>query len=188
MRKRRHRELEELTQGHTAGKWERRDRTSQSDPKPVLWDTRWAAIAVERHGHAGRPGTGGLRKLGGEGGPSEAKRPSRLHKGCKLILSPLPGQGEQVSSSSAPSSSAGPSVRWAPWGLRLGVTTGRFEALTLCSVIVHQMWYFMSFNSCTIDNFTAEGGQPLQFLDHPAPRVGDGLGKALGGNKGKTTV
>lgn len=54
------------------------------------------------------------------------------------------------------------------------------EALTLFSHCVPGVVYFLSFNPCIIDPFTAEGGQPLYFLDLPlALRVGDGMGQVL---------
>lgn len=93
MRKWWHREVEGLTQGHTAGKWENWDRTHQSGSGSVLWATRWTATAVERHGHAGVSSGWGLEEAAWrsrrEQGPREAMGPSRLHKGCDLTHLPL---------------------------------------------------------------------------------------------------
>lgn len=49
----RNREMEELSQGHTAGKWENWDRPSAAGSGSVFWNSRRTAIAMERHGRAG---------------------------------------------------------------------------------------------------------------------------------------
>lgn len=108
----RNREMEELSQGHTAGKWENWDRPSAAGSGSVFWNSRRTAVAMERHGHAGvsRLEEAGRRRSRRRTGAKGGKGTFQTAQGVQAHPHPTQGRasGAGLRLLCTPPSSAGP--------------------------------------------------------------------------------